>query len=70
MRTVDMREVVVAEPPVKSKTHVEAIVGQTLGEVSVEELINASHSVKATPDSGVDPVMPAMHEVYLESEEE
>ena len=70
MRTVDMREVVVAEPPVKSKAVLEAIVGQTLGEVSVEELINASHSAKAAPDSGVDPVMPTMHEVYLESEEE
>ena len=68
MRTVDMREVVIAEPPTKSKTHVEAIVGQTLGEVSVEELINASHSLKA----GIEPAdpMPAMHEVYLESEEE
>lgn len=68
MRTVDLREVLTRETPKASATHVSAIVGRTLGDVSVEELMQASHSSKASTTEQ-DPAVP-LREVYVETEEE
>lgn len=68
MRTVDIREILTRETPKASATHVSAIVGRTLGDVSVEELMQASHSSKASTAETVAPV--PLREVYIETEEE
>lgn len=67
MRTVDIREVLTRETPKASAAHVTAIVGRTLGDVSVEELMQASHSTKTNTD--VEPYVP-LREVHIEAEEE
>ena len=55
MRIVDMREVLTATVPKKlDPTYVEAIVGRTLGEVSVEDLVQASYSTPTTAQLSVE----------------
>ena len=69
MRIVDIRETLTQTNPTKrNPEHVEAVVGRTLGEVSVEELVHASFSAK--PSGEVEVAVQPLREVYLESEEE
>lgn len=71
MRIVEMREVLTTSSPKKaSKTDVEAIVGRTLGEVTVEDLMQASYSVKDEVCAGAEITAAPLREVYLEAEEE
>lgn len=70
MRTVDIREVLTATVPKKSDTHVEEIVGQLLGDVSVEQLVLAAHSTKDNSDSSGVTITVPVREIYQEAEEE
>lgn len=69
MRIVDIREVLSATELKKSPAAVDAIVGRTLGDVSVEELMQAAQSVKHDDEILASEVVP-LREVYLETEEE
>lgn len=69
MRTVAVTDVLVAGTPKKLSTFsTEAIVGRTLGEVSIEELMLAVHAVKGY--SGLEEAAAPLREIYMESEEE
>ena len=72
MRIVDIREVLTASNPKKAnKADVDAIVGRTLGEVTVEALMQASYSAKGdTAAYGGEVTAAPLREVYLEAEEE
>lgn len=70
MRIVDIREVLTADVPKKAnKAHVEAIVGRTLGEVTVADLMQASYAAKSDGFAAEATATP-LREVYLEAEEE
>lgn len=74
MRIVDIREVLSPDAPKTHMSRVEAIVGRTLGEVTVEELMDAASST--APRSGAGSEVAAeqsatpLREVYLDTEEE
>ena len=71
MRIVAMSEVLTTTVPKKAtKTDVEAIVGRTLGEVTVEDLMQASYSAKNESVYEAVTVASPLREVYLEAEEE
>jgi hypothetical protein len=66
-----MREVLTASIPKNAdKTYVDAIVGRTLGEVTVEDLIQASYSVTSSDASYEELAVLPLREVYLAAEEE
>lgn len=71
MRIVDIQEVLTADVPKKAnKAHVEAIVGRTLGEVTVADLMQASYAAKGDGFAPLEATATPLREVYLEAEEE
>ncbi len=70
MHIVDVRDVLTATEPKKTTAIVEAIVGHTLGEISVQQLMLAAHGTKAETSLVAVGSSLGLREVHREEEEE